>query len=551
MSFGARVSSLSGNVNGVWFKRDLRVADHAPLQAALQAGGPVLGVYVIEPSVIEGADFSPRHWACIAEALADLRGALADRGVPLLIRRGEAVAVWEDLSCRVRAFDQGLHIWSHQETGNRITFRRDRAVAAWGQTAGVAWTEFLQHGVFRALPHREGWAQRWEGLMHRPIVSPGFALFEAQEVMSRRLGFAPGEPDLPSAEDLGLRGEPCPGRQSARRADAMATLRSFLEIRGANYASEMSSPLTAAVACSRLSVPLAYGTISMREVVQATEARVEELREARRHRAPITYRLGSLRAFLARLHWHCHFIQKLESEPAVEFRAFIPELDELRSGGETALEEGERTRRLRAWAEGRTGYPFIDACMRSLRETGWINFRMRAMLMSFASYDLWLPWRDSGLVLARRFTDYEPGIHWPQVQMQSGTTGINTLRMYSPVKQSHDQDPTGAFIREWVPELAGLGADFIHEPWSMPPAVQTEAKCVIGQDYPRPLVDHGEAVREARAHFATLRQQHNLRDKAKLVFARHGSRKRPGTQIVDPRWFEGKTPPNDQLELNV
>lgn len=287
----------------------------------------------------------------------------------------------------------------------------------------------------------------------------------------------------------------------------------------------------------------------MREVVQATEARAEELREARRHKSPLPYRLGALRAFLARLHWHCHFIQKLESEPQVEFRAFIPELDQLRTGAETALSETERSIRLKAWADGATGYPFVDACMRSLRETGWINFRMRAMLMSFASYDLWLPWRESGMVLARRFTDYEPGIHWPQVQMQSGTTGINTLRMYSPVKQSQDQDPTGVFIREWVPELAKVSDDFIHEPWLMPAAAQAEVVCKVGRDYPSPIVDHKEAVRAARGHFAALRKAHNLREKAKQVFARHGSRKRPGTQIVDPRWFEQKGQAIDQLEI--
>ncbi len=549
-AFGARVDSRRGFFNVVWFKRDLRVADHEPLCTALAAGGPVLALYAIEPRVTAADDFAPRHWESIAEALVELRIALAEIGVPLGEVEGDVVETLERLRNLARSRGRRLRIWSHQETGNDITFQRDRAVARWANAGDIPWTEFLQHGVFRALPQRDGWAQRWEESMHRPI--PVLARSQSEELRREAEKALPGDmsDDLPTAEDLGLVGENCPRRQSARRQDALATLHSFLEHRGASYQSEMSSPVTAATACSRLSVPLAYGTISMREVVQATEARVEELREARRNKHPIAYKLGSLRAFLARLHWHCHFMQKLESEPRVEFRAFIPELDQLRTAEETALPVAEKTKRLRAWTDGLTGYPFIDACMRSLGATGWINFRMRAMLMSFASYDLWLPWRETGMVLARRFTDYEPGIHWPQVQMQSGTTGINTLRMYSPVKQSQDQDPRGLFIREWVPELAAVSDDFIHEPWLMPTVVQSDSRCVVGRDYPRPIVDHKEAVKQARGHFSELRKRHHLRDKAKQVFARHGSRKRPGTQIVDPRWFERKQHPNDQLELH-
>jgi len=550
LAFGARVNSQCRNFNVVWFKRDLRVADHEPLRTALDAGGPVLGLYVIEPQVIAAEDFAPRHWECIAEALTDLKVALAEIGVPLLITHGDVVPALDALRDLVRPQERTLRIWSHQETGNRITFERDRAVTNWVKTVGGEWSEFLQHGVFRRLLRREGWAQRWQELMHRPIASPRLSQSnELREEVEQVIPAAESE-ELPTAEVLGIVGESCPRRQSARRKEALATLQSFLEYRGANYQSEMSSPMSAATACSRLSVPLAYGTISMREVVQTTEARVEALRDARRVKTPIAFKLGSLRAFLARLHWHCHFMQKLESEPAVEFRAFIPELDQLRTAAESALPPPEKTKHLQAWADGLTGYPFIDACMRSLRETGWINFRMRAMLMSFASYDLWLPWRESGLVLARRFTDYEPGIHWPQVQMQSGTTGINTLRMYSPVKQSQDQDPAGIFIREWVPELAEVTTHFIHEPWLMPTAAQQASKCQIGRDYPRPVLDHQEAVRSARGHFTELRQRHNLRDKAKQVFVRHGSRKRPGTQIVDPRWFEQQPKPDIQLNLD-
>jgi deoxyribodipyrimidine photo-lyase len=211
-------------------------------------------------------------------------------------------------------------------------------------------------------------------------------------------------------------------------------------------------------------------------------------------------------------------MQKLESEPAIEFHNFARVCDGLREGEFDAA-------RFAAWCEGRTGYPMVDACMRSLRATGWLNFRMRSMLVSFASYHLWLHWRETGLFLARQFLDFEPGIHWSQMQMQSGTTGINTLRMYSPTKQAKDQDPQGLFIRQWVPELARVPLPYLAEPWTMPAPVQDLAGCRIGQDYPAPIVDEKSALRAAKERMYGLRQQEVARQEASAVQARHGSRK--------------------------
>jgi deoxyribodipyrimidine photo-lyase len=164
--------------------------------------------------------------------------------------------------------------------------------------------------------------------------------------------------------------------------------------------------------------------------------------------------------------------------------------------------------------------------MRSLIATGWLNFRMRAMLQSLASYHLGLDWHASGTRLARLFTDYEPGIHWPQVQMQSGETGINTPRIYNPLKQGLDQDPRGVFTRRWVPELFRVPGAMLQQPWRMDPQAQHEAGCRIGVDYPMPMVDLTAAVQAARQRLSQLRQQPGYREAALAVFARHGSRKR-------------------------
>lgn len=288
---------------------------------------------------------------------------------------------------------------------------------------------------------------------------------------------------------------------------AEPVLESFLSGRGTRYHREMSSPNTAYQSCSRLSPYLTWGCISMRTVVQRVRAAAGD-----------AIPKVAARSFLSRCHWHCHFMQKLESEPAIEFCAFNRACDGLR----TDMVDKER---LEAWKSGCTGYPFVDACMRALKRRGWINFRMRAMLVSFASYHLWLDWRHFKDWLACQFIDYEPGIHLSQIQMQSGLTGINTLRIYNPVKQGKDHDPDGVFIRQWVPELKKVDTADIHEPWKMPDMIQIQADCRLGKDYPCPVVDHKEAVRHARAQFSALRKRDDYWDAAEGVMQRHGSRK--------------------------
>jgi deoxyribodipyrimidine photo-lyase len=294
----------------------------------------------------------------------------------------------------------------------------------------------------------------------------------------------------------------------------------------------MSSPRSAGVSCSRLSAHLAYGALSQREVVQVTRRRQVQARQSLRptHDWP-----RALAAFEGRLHWHCHFIQKLESEPRIEFE----NLQRATAGLRPDTPDPDR---LSAWCNGETGWPFVDACMRYLHHNGWINFRMRAMLMSVASYQLWLPWRATGLHLARQFVDYEPGIHWSQVQMQSGTTGINRLRIYNPVKQSHDQDPHGRFIRTWVPELADVPDEWLHTPWQMPAAVQRRSGCRIDGDYPRPLVDHQQAARLARQRITEARRNSDARRESRSIQQRHGSRRRSamnrGTRRIQTDLFD-------------
>jgi deoxyribodipyrimidine photo-lyase len=481
----------------VWFKRDLRSSDHRPLAGAARTGRPVLPLYVIEPGWWAEPDMARRHWDFIAESLTELRVDLATCGAPLVVRTGEILAVLGDLHTRYGI----AGLWNHEETGGAWTFARDRRVAAWARETGIPWHKIPQHGVIRPLRDRDGWARHWERVMAEPVTPPPRTLTPVADL-------DPG--NIPDAAILGLKGQTCPQRQAGGSLAGSALLDSFLGARGQTYRRAMSSPLTAEDGCSRISPHLAWGTLSLRETVQATWGRMASLRGM--PRAETGLWPGALRSFLGRLHWHCHFIQKLESEPEIEHRDLHPAYAGLR---------GFDRHRHDAWAEGRTGLPFVDACMRSLIATGWLNFRMRALLVSVSSYHLWNHWREPGLHLARLFTDFEPGIHWSQVQMQSGTTGINTARIYNPVKQGHDHDPQGTFVRRWVPELAHVPTAFLHEPWKLSPLERRD----LALDYPDPIIDPLAAAREARERIWSVRRGAAYRDAADAIQRRHGSRR--------------------------
>ncbi len=499
-------------LNIVWFKRDLRVEDHQPLAAAAQAG-QVLPLYIVEPELWTQPDVSARQWAFAAECLRDLQMALAALGQPLCIMVGNSVSILQKLHN-----DRGIAaLWSHEETGNGWTYARDRAVGAWTNEVGIPWHEARQFGVIRRLKSRNGWAEAWDRNMAKAITPQPQAL-------SPLSGDWPTY--IPNWEDLQLTPDPCPNRQRGGRSYALDTLTSFLRQRGRNYRYEMSSPVTAFDASSRLSPHLTWGTISMREVAQATWARMQALKTTDATE-PKSWR-ASMSSFNARQHWHCHFMQKLEDEPRLEFENLHRAYDGLRPDCADA-------ERLTAWSEGATGFPFIDACMRALNQHGWINFRMRAMLMSFASYHLWLPWRESGLHLARKFVDYEPGIHWSQVQMQSGTTGINAMRIYNPIKQGYDHDPEGIFVRTYVPELHSVPSSFIHEPWRWDGAASLA--------YPAPIVDNVLAAKAAREALHAIRKGADHKATARKIVAKHGSRK-AGVSLTSQRRRQKVEPVN-------
>ncbi len=494
---------MQNPVHIVWFKRDLRIQDHAPLNRAC-ASGHVLPLYCWEPSQWSGDDYVAQHQAFIAECLVDLKQALTSIGLPLMVSN---LGIVETLQ-GIKNQSPIAGLYSHEETGNGASFLVDKAVADWCKAQQINWQQSPQNGVVRRLKNRNHWNSQWEQRMCAPIITTPNSLVAAPLII------------LPSSNIAQAKGLDKPKRQRGGRSNGLSVLNSFLDGRAAKFRGGISSPLTAVTAGSRLSPYLAYGCLSMREVVQATRARREWANQMP-HLFPKSLNSGLI-GFESRLHWHCHFMQKLESEPEMEFENLHHAHDGMR---DEALCDVDSQRHLASWSKGETGWPLVDACMAMLRETGWINFRMRALLMSTASYLYWLHWRQSGLHLAREFLDYEPGIHWAQSQMQSGTTGINTLRIYSPIKQAQDQDPTGAFVRHWLPALKNVPDTWIFEPYLMPKAQQKQYGCELEKHYPAPIVDIAIAMREARAKIKQVRQQAGALDETQAIIQKHASRK--------------------------
>ena len=477
----------------VWFKRDLRWQDHEALAYAAKQG-PVRCIYVVEPDLWLQPDAALQHFEFVRESLQDLDTHLRSLGGCIEIHKGELPDVlgkiWHDAPFSA--------LYAHEETGNAFTYARDLKVGAWCQANSVHWQEFAQFGVVRRLKSRNLWQAAWEQHMASPL----------QNYNSLTFWRPPSPAPLTMSAPPQLQHNP-PLRQRGGRALALATLHSFLNARSIGYRGGISSPLSAPDACSRLSVYLAFGCISMREVVQKTRAHMANLPpQASRHRA-------GLSGFLSRLYWHCHFIQKLESEPTIEWRNMHRGYDDLR-------EQAFNPEYFEALKDARTGWPMVDACVVMLRETGWLNFRMRSMLVSVAAYPLWLHWRPVGEWLATQFLDYEPGIHWSQLQMQSGTTGINTTRVYNPIKQAQDHDPHGAFVRRWLPYMREVPDTWLFEPWLKPAQLQVHPTSSL--EIPQPLVDLALATRTSKQLLHARRQTTEVKAGKQAVVDKHASR---------------------------
>jgi deoxyribodipyrimidine photo-lyase len=442
----------------VWHREHLRTADHPAVAAAAERADVLVPVFVFDPGFY-GSD----GLACdsrvgfMHDCLADLDRRYAAVGGGLALVHGDPV----ELLGGVR--DAGWEVLAARSPTGRYGRRRDERA----RKAGV---EFVAgDGLVRDTDRtRTNWEERITDWFTGERYDPDLG---SVRLAAPETGVSVG--DVEAAYDVTPEKELVP--PGGRRA-ALDRLEGFVD-RIRSYPGSISSPLSAREGASGLSPYLRFGCLSVREVYQHVHEHAPEGR--------------GREMFTSRLYWNKHYEQKLADWPGWLDEAVNPELRWFNR-------ERHDPELVAAWKEGRTGYPMVDAAMRCLAATGWLNFRMRAMCVSFYFHVLQQPWKLGADWYHHHLIDSEASINYTQWQSQCGLVGKPTLRVYNPRKQVRDQDPEGEWVRRWVPELEGLPAEHLDRPERTPLAVQAECGVRIGGDgdYPRPVVEYEAAIEE-------------------------------------------------------
>ena len=477
-----------------WFRYDLRVDDNESFLQSLGSNKNLL-VYIFDENIWRDQTSSTFHLKFTIDSLEDLKNQLMIKyNAHLNIYYGDTLEILKHLIKKYNI----THVNSNRIFRGLLTNRIDNTCKDLFNENSIEWKIFNQFGIQLSKRNRSTWSKDWRRFMSRKIQNQSDV--KCKFISDSMMTDYKIKTNIIASSVI----------QSGGSRQAERLLDSFISYRGTEYQSQMSSPLTAETSCSRLSPSIALGTISIRTIYQTTLNKLKTDIN--------TSHKKSLKSFKSRLAWHCHFIQKLYDQPSIENSNLNPAYDGMR---ENSFDE----KKYQAWTDGETGYPFVDACMRYLKETGWINFRMRAMLVSFASYQLWLDWKITSKYLARYFTDYEPGIHYSQFQMQSGTTGINTIRIYNPIKQSMDHDKYGHFIKKWVPEISDLPDVYIHQPWLLTPIEMKSTDFKFGERYPHRIVENTKSTQLAKEKIWSVKTSKTAKEIAKDIVKKHASNK--------------------------
>ena len=492
------MSTNAPKINVVWLKRDLRLEDNEAIFKAIASGERTLLLYAFETMLIEDKHYSERHWNFIKESIIDLNQRLEPYNSKVFTVEADIISAINQLMELYSIRD----IYSHQETGILVTYNRDKSFKRFCKNNLISWHETINNGVQRGLKDREKWTKMCN------------EYFETEP-----LSFSPSENQLLNIQEIDVLEEllTIPSLETPKdtlfqkggRTMGTKYLDSFLNKRYVNYMTHISKPELARTGCSRISPYIAWGNLSIREVYR----KAFFLKKTAHNKK-------ALEAFMSRLRWQAHFIQKFEMEHTMQ-------QESVNKGFQKLKKEISKHYQI-VWETGQTGYPLIDACMRCLNETGYLNFRMRALVVSFFTHNLWQPWQAASQHLSQMFLDFEPGIHFPQLQMQAGETGTNMLRIYNPIKNSLDHDPDAIFIKKWVPELRDLDIPFAHEPYLMTEMEQQFYGFHLGKDYPYPIVDMNETRKRATDILWNLRKNKKVKEESLRILKKHTLR---GTKL--------------------
>jgi deoxyribodipyrimidine photo-lyase len=427
----------------------------------------------------------------VKESLTDMNKKLSIFDTKILVVRSEIIKVLQVLQQRFKV----THIFSQQETGIDVTYERDKLFKRYCDQNLITWVESVSNGVQRGLQNRDTWNTMWENYMQESILEfkpKKKQLFNLGEI--KQIGYQFLIPKLETKKNNQF--------QKGGTEEGLQYLNAFFESKKNSDPANIFVPHNSNYTGGRISPYLAWGNLSTREVWNVAKKVLAKSNHSE-----------AIESFMKRLKWQAHFIQKFEMEERIQYKSINAAFEHIDKPTFENLQN--------AWKIGKTGVPLVDAAMRCLVKTGYVNYKMRALLASFFTHYLWQPWQDASKHLSRSFLDFEPGIHFSQIQMQSCETGVNPIKLQNPIEVGKKYDPQGLFIKKWLPELSNLPVKFVHEPFKMTAVDQYMENFKTGVDYPYPIINIQEAENNAYEKMSAIRERFQTKIENDRIMEKH------------------------------